>query len=190
MRSASDLNKFLFLDFYKTGKDFIIVDARNSYESNIGKFKNAVTPQMQNFRQWPLAVESLKDFKDKTIVTYCTGGIRCEKASAYLVEHGFKDVYQLDGGIVTFTKKYPDTYWQGGIFVFDERRVVEPNNDHKLKYISNCYFCGIPTAYYINCHNLDCDKIIVSCHKCKVENNYCCSEECRKSVNKRDKYYG
>jgi UPF0176 protein len=178
------------LDFYETGKDFIIVDARNSYESNIGKFKNAVTPAMQNFRQWPLAVESLKDFKNKTIVTYCTGGIRCEKASAYLVEQGFKDVYQLDGGIVTFTKKYPDTFWQGGVFVFDERRVVEPNNDHKLKYISNCYFCGTPTAYYINCHNLDCDKIIVSCHKCKVENNYCCSEECRKSTNKRDKYYG
>jgi UPF0176 protein len=178
------------LDFYETGKDFIIVDARNSYESNIGKFKNAVTPPMQNFRQWPLVVESLKDFKNKRIVTYCTGGIRCEKASAYLVEQGFEDVYQLDGGIVTFTKKYPDTFWQGGVFVFDERRVVEPNNDHKLKYVSNCYFCGTPTAYYINCHNLDCDKIIVSCHKCKVENNYCCSEECRKSTNKRDKYYG
>jgi UPF0176 protein len=177
-------------EFYKTGKDFIIVDARNNYESNIGKFKNAITPQIKNFRQWPSVAEDLKSFKNKTIVTYCTGGIRCEKASAFLVEQGFEDVYQLDGGIVTYTKKFPDTYWQGGVFVFDERRVVEPNQNQELKYISNCHFCGAPTAYYINCHNLDCDKIIVSCHKCKIENNYCCSEECRKSANKRDKYYG
>jgi UPF0176 protein len=177
-------------EFYKTGEDFIIVDVRNSYESKIGKFKDAVTPQMQNFRQWPSAVETLKEFKDKKIVTYCTGGIRCEKASAYLIEQGFKDVYQFEGGIVSFTKKYPDTYWFGGVFVFDERRIIEPNTNPALKYISNCYFCGTPAAYYINCHNLDCDKIIVSCHKCKIDNNYCCSDECRNASNKRNKYYG
>jgi len=189
-RGGKRLSAEGLFEFYKTGKDFIIVDARNSYESDIGKFRNALTPRIQNFRQWPEAAETLKDYKDKTIVTYCTGGIRCEKASAYLVEQGFKDVYQLEGGIVSYTKKYPDTFWQGGVFVFDERRVLEPNNDPELKYISNCYFCGQPTAYYINCHNLDCDKILVSCHKCKIENNYCCSEECRKSENKRDRFYG
>ncbi len=178
------------LEFYKSGKDFVIVDARNWYESRIGKFKNAITPQLKNFREWTKAVDELKKYKDKTVVTYCTGGIRCEKASAYMVEQGFKDVYQLDGGIVTYTKKFPDTYWQGGVFVFDERRVVEPNSDPKLKHVSNCHFCGTPTSYYINCHNLDCDKIIVSCHKCKVENDYCCSDTCRKSPNKRNKYYG
>ncbi|HEY7750971.1 MAG TPA: rhodanese-like domain-containing protein, partial [Ignavibacteriaceae bacterium] len=128
--------------------------------------------------------------KDKTIVTYCTGGIRCEKASAYLVERGFKDVYQLDGGIVNFTKKFPDTFWEGGIFVFDERRVVNPNVSEELKHIAKCYFCGNPTSYYINCHNVDCDKIIVSCHECKVENEYCCSDECRKSLNKRRVFHG
>ena len=132
----------------------------------------------------------LTDFKDKTVVTYCTGGIRCEKASAYLVEKGFKDVYQLDGGIVTYTKIFPDTYWEGGIFVFDERRVVNPNSDTKLKYVSNCYFCCEPTSYYINCHNLMCDKILVACHRCKKENDYCCSEECRNSPFKRDKFNG
>jgi UPF0176 protein len=88
------------------------------------------------------------------------------------------------------TKKFPDTFWEGSIFVFDERRVVEPNSKNELKYISSCHFCGEPTSYYINCHNLDCDKIIVSCHKCKVENDYCCSEECRNSPNKRNRYYG
>ncbi|MEO8398202.1 MAG: rhodanese-related sulfurtransferase [Ignavibacteriaceae bacterium] len=178
------------LKFYEEEKDFIIVDARNWYESKIGKFKNAVTPQMKNFREWPEVVESLKEYKDKTIVTYCTGGIRCEKASAFMVHQGFKDVYQLDGGIVSYTKKFPDTYWEGGIFVFDERRVVEPNTKNELKYISECFFCGEPTSYYINCHNLDCDKIIVSCHNCKVENDYSCSDECRASENKRNKYYG
>ncbi len=178
------------LELYESGKDFVIVDARNWYESKIGRFKNAIAPQIKNFRQWPEAVERLNDLKDKTIVTYCTGGIRCEKASAYMVEQGFKDVYQLDGGIVTYTKKFPDTYWEGGVFVFDERRVVEPNKSPELKHVANCYFCGTPTSYYINCHNLDCDKIIVSCHKCKVENDYCCSDDCRKSPNKRDKIYG
>ena len=178
------------LEFYESGKEFIIVDARNWYESKIGKFRNALTPQLKNFRQWPEAVESLKDFKDKTVVTYCTGGIRCEKASAYMVEKGFKDVYQLEGGIINFTKKFPDTYWEGGIFVFDERRVVEPNSKNELKYISSCYFCGEPASYYINCHNLDCDKIIVTCHKCKADNDYCCSQECRNAPNKRNRYYG
>lgn len=178
------------LEFYESGKEFVIVDARNWYESKIGRFKNAIAPPIKNFREWPDAVEQLKYLKDKTIVTYCTGGIRCEKASAYMVEQGFKDVYQLDGGIVTYTKKFPDTYWEGGVFVFDERRVVEPNNIPELKHGANCYFCGTPTSYYINCHNLDCDKIIVSCHKCKVENDYCCSDECRKAPNKRNKYYG
>jgi UPF0176 protein len=178
------------LEFYESGKEFIIVDARNWYESKIGKFKNAVTPQLKNFRQWPEAVEKLKEYKDKTVVTYCTGGIRCEKASAYMVEQGFKDVYQLDGGIVTYAKQFPNTFWEGGVFVFDERRVVEPNTDKKLKYVSSCYYCGEQTSYYINCHNQDCDKIIVTCHKCKIENEYCCSDECRNSKNKRNRYFG
>ncbi len=180
----------MLLEFYETGKDFIIVDARNGYESMIGRFKSAITPQMKNFRDWPKAVEELKEHKQKTVVTYCTGGIRCEKASAYLVEQGFEDVYQLEGGIVSFAKKFPDTYWEGGIFVFDERRVVEPNSRPDLKSGSKCFFCGKPTSYYINCHNTDCDKIIVTCHECKIENEYCCSDECRKSENKRDRYYG
>ena len=178
------------LQLYQNKKDFVIVDARNWYESKIGKFKNAITPPMKNFREWKNVVDvDLKDYKNQTIVTYCTGGIRCEKASAYMVENGFKDVYQLDGGIVNFIKKFPDTYWEGGMFVFDERRVVEPNSKEELKHIAQCHFCGKPTSYYINCHNQDCDKIIVSCHNCKLENDYCCSEECRKSTNKRKRYH-
>ncbi len=178
------------LKFYEEGKDFVIVDARNWYESKIGKFKNAITPQITHFREWPKVVESLEPYKDKTIVTYCTGGIRCEKASAYMREKGFNNVFQIDGGILNFIQQFPDTYWEGGMFVFDDRKVFEPNSKEELKYIANCQFCGGPTSYYINCHNLDCDKIIICCHDCKVENEYCCSEECRKSSNKRKIFYG
>ncbi len=177
--------------FYEEQKDFVIVDARNWYESKIGKFRNAITPPMKNFREWKKVVdEDLKKYKDKTVVTYCTGGIRCEKASAYMIEQGFKDVYQLDGGIFNYIKKFPDTHWQGGMFVFDERRVVNPNSNEELKHIAECHFCGKPISYYINCHNLDCDRIIVSCHECKVENDYCCSVECRRSPNRRNVYHG
>jgi UPF0176 protein len=179
------------LQLYKEGKDFVIVDARNWYESKIGKFKNAITPPMKNFREWKKVVdEDLKEYKNKTVVTYCTGGIRCEKASAYMVERGFNDVYQLNGGIVNFINQFPDTYWEGGMFVFDERRVVNPNSKEELKHIAQCHFCGKPTSYYINCHNVDCDKIIVSCHECKVEQDYCCSDKCRASENKRKVFHG
>lgn len=179
------------INFYEEEKEFVIVDARNWYESKIGKFKNAITPQIKNFRQWKKVVdEDLHYLKNKTVVTYCTGGIRCEKASAYMIEKGFEDVYQLDGGIFTFIKKFPDTYWEGGMFVFDERRVVIPNTKDELKHIAECYFCGKPASYYINCHNVNCDKIIISCHECKLENEYCCSDECRKGENKRIVYHG
>jgi UPF0176 protein len=188
--TAPKLTPEQLLKFYEDGKDFVIVDARNWYESKIGRFKNAITPQITHFREWPKVVESLSEYKNKTIITYCTGGIRCEKASAYMREQGFKDVYQIDGGILNYIQKFPDTYWEGGMFVFDDRRVFEPNTKEELKYIANCYFCGQPTAYHINCHNLDCDKIIVCCHDCKTENEYCCSDECRKSKNKRKEYHG
>jgi UPF0176 protein len=105
-------------------------------------------------------------------------------------EAGFENVYQLEGGILNYIRKYPDTYWEGGMFVFDDRKVVEPNTKEELKHIAKCEFCGEPTSYYINCHNIDCDKIIVVCHNCKVDNDYCCSDECRSAENRRDKYYG
>lgn len=124
------------------------------------------------------------------MVTYCTGGIRCEKASAYLVENGFKDIYQLDGGIFNFVKKFPNTYWEGGMFVFDESRVINLNTKEELKHIAQSFFVGNQPPNYINCHNVDCDKIIVSCHECKVENDYCSSDECRASKNKRKVYHG
>jgi UPF0176 protein len=189
-RGGKRLSPEALLKFYEEGKDFLIIDARNWYESKIGRFKNAFAPDITHFREWPKVVESLKHYKDKTVVTYCTGGIRCEKASAYMVEQGFKDVYQLDGGIISYINKYPDTYWEGSMFVFDDRKVVEPNTKEELKYIAQCEFCRKPTSYYINCHNIDCDKILIICHDCKVEKEYCCSVDCMNAQNKREKYYG
>lgn len=189
-KGGKRLKPEMLKEFYENGEEFVIIDARNKYESEIGKFKNALTPDLETFRDWKNIISEIEDFKNKTVVTYCTGGIRCEKASAYLVENGFKNVFQLDGGIVTYTKKFPDTYWEGSIFVFDERRIVEPNSKEELKHIAECYYCGRPTSYYINCHNYDCNKLLVSCHKCKVENDYCCSDNCRESANKRERYHG
>ncbi|MBK7632517.1 MAG: rhodanese-related sulfurtransferase [Ignavibacteriales bacterium] len=188
--TAPKLTPEQLLNFYESKKDFVIVDARNWYESKIGKFKNAITPHVTHFREWPQVVESLKEFKDKTVITYCTGGIRCEKASAYMREQGFKDVYQMDGGILNYILKFPDTYWEGGMFVFDERKVFEPNTKEELKYTATCHFCNKPTSYHINCHNVLCDKIIVCCHDCKIEKEYCCSDECRSSINRRKNYNG
>jgi len=175
---------------YENNEDFIIVDARNDYEFKIGHFKNALKPNVTNFREWPRFVEELKDYKDKKVVAYCTGGIRCEKATAYMVQAGFKDVYQLEGGIVSYTKKFPDQNWEGSIFVFDERRIISPNSRESLKHTAECYYCGKPASYYINCHNQNCDKLMITCNNCKEENGYCCSEECRNSPNKRKIYHG
>ncbi len=189
-KTAKRLKPEELLEFYERRKDFVIVDARNDYESEIGRFKNSIIPKMETFRDWPKIVKELEGLKNKTIVTYCTGGIRCEKASAYLVENGFGDVYQLEGGIWNFINKYPDTYWEGSVFVFDERRIVTPNAKEKIKHIGKCYYCGKLTSYYINCHNQDCDKLLLTCNECKVENDYCCSDECRQSSNKRKIYHG
>ncbi len=177
-------------NLYENHRDFIIIDARNEYESKIGKFKNAITPTMDTFRDWQKIVNELEPFKEKTIVTYCTGGIRCEKASAYLVEKGFKNVYQVDGGIWNYVNKYPDKFWEGSVFVFDERRIVTPNTQENIKHIGECFYCGKASSYYINCHNQECDKMLVTCDECKIENEYCCSAECRSAVNKRKRFHG
>lgn len=189
-KTAKRISPEELLGFYKTGKDFVIIDARNSYESKIGKFKNALTPQMDTFRDWPEAVNKLESLKDKTVITYCTGGIRCEKASALLVEKGFRDVYQLNGGIWNYINQYPDTFWEGSVFVFDERRIVTPNSNEEIKHIGECYYCGKLASYYINCHNQNCDKLLVTCDQCKSANDYCCSDSCRQSSNKRNGYHG
>ena len=156
-------------ELLQTDPDVVIVDARNNYESKIGKFKNAITPDIDNFRDWPKAVEDLEQFKDKKVVTYCTGGIRCEKASAYLRQQGFKNVYQLHGGIIKYIEKHNEGF-DGHCYVFDKRISVKANDN----IISVCEHCGIKTARYINCIDDICHRQFVCCETCDEKNqSYC-----------------
>lgn len=164
------------LDMYSSGKDFLIIDTRNKYESDVGKFKNAVTLDIDSFREFPEAIGEFEDLKDRTIVTYCTGGIRCEKATAYMVSRGFTDVYQLKDGIINFCQKHPDTVWEGKCFVFDQRLIsdVESGGDC----IAECIRCGGASDRYQNCANVPCDELVILCEGCSEAFRGTCSDEC------------
>ena len=159
--------------------DVIIVDMRNHYESEVGHFENAILPDVVNFReQLPHVAEMLKDQKDKPVVMYCTGGIRCEKASAYMLYRGFKEVYQLEGGIIHYANQVKDkglkNKFHGKNFVFDERLGESISNE----IISKCHQCGELSDTHTNCANVACNLLFIQCDKCKAETHNCCSEEC------------
>ncbi len=170
-------------EMYDNKEEFIILDARNDYEYKIGRFKNAIHLGIKNFRDFPSALERIENLKDKKIVTYCTGGIRCEKASSYMKERGFRNVMQLKDGILAFGKKFPDTVWEGKCFVFDKRLVQSINSNENT--ISECFICSAPSDLYRNCRNLDCDRLFISCLNCQKELNGCCSKECLTEFRKR-----
>ena len=164
-------------ELYDKKEDFIILDARNDYESKIGKFHNAITPKLEVFRDFRKVAKKLSKHKDKKIVMYCTGGIRCEKASAYMKEQGYKKVYHLKDGILNYIEQYPDTYFEGRCFVFDNRLSV-PSGD-KTEDIALCEFCHIPCGRYINCANMKCDKLFICCNECDNTWEGTCSKSCR-----------
>jgi len=165
-------------------EDVVLVDMRNDYESKIGKFRNAVTLPMRSFRELPKAVKEIENLKDKRIVVYCTGGIRCEKASAYLNEIGFKDVSQIKGGILKYGEEFPDTYWEGKCFVFDDRLAVKINK-FNTEPLTECTWCNKKCDDYVNCHNLNCDKLFVCCEECKEIHNNSCRHECEIAPKRR-----
>ena len=125
-------------------EDVVVIDTRNTYESNIGKFKNALTPAIDNFQEFPAAVRAASIPKDKTVMMYCTGGIRCEKAIFSMEAQGYQNVYQLEGGILAYLEQFPEDAFEGECFVFDERVAVDqqlqPSSTYKL-----CSECGDPT---------------------------------------------
>ena len=164
------------LALYQSGEDFIILDTRNSYESDVGRFRNAVTLPIDSFREFPEALEALRDKKYRKIVTYCTGGIRCEKATAYMTGSGFTDVCQLKDGIISFCQQYPDTVWEGKCFVFDDRLLSDVEAEGQV--ISRCALCGESSDRYQNCRNPVCDDLVILCLKCSEGNEGCCSREC------------
>lgn len=172
-----------FLEIYENmeknkdeNNEIIILDARNYYEYDLGRFKNAINPNIKTFREFPDFVESFKENKDKKVVIYCTGGIRCEKASAYMSERGFSNVYQLEGGIINFCQQFPNTIWEGKCFVFDKRLMTDLNQ--KNKPITKCKNCGEICDLYKNCKNVYCDKLVIICAKCQEKLHGCCSKKC------------
>jgi UPF0176 protein len=158
----------------------IVVDFRNHYESEIGHFKGAITPDVETFREsLPIINEQLKDFKeDKNLVMYCTGGIRCEKASAYFKHQGFKKVFQLEGGIINYAKQIKEegleSKFIGKNFVFDHRLGERITND----IVSQCHQCGKPCDNHTNCENEGCHLLFIQCDECKAVMENCCSTEC------------
>ena len=165
------------LNSWIKNRETVLVDVRNGYENKIGKFAGAVTLGIENFRNFPGAIELLKKYRNRKIVTYCTGGIRCEKASALLKEKGFKSVYQLQDGILNYSAQYPDAHFKGRCFVFDFRLSVPTGTrDEKL---SRCELCHAPSHEYLNCVNNACDRLFISCGECRKGLGGACSKKCR-----------
>lgn len=150
------------------GKDVVFFDGRNAHEAAIGKFKNAVVPDTHTSRDFIRELESGKydDLKDKPVVTYCTGGIRCEILSALMKNRGFNEVYQIDGGIVKYGESFGDDgLWEGSLRVFDDRMTVD-FSDHAVT-IGSCSHCDGPTNNYENCANPQCNDLVLICLHCK-----------------------
>ena len=180
-------NKGIHVDAIKfnqllNDKNTICVDMRNHYESEIGHFQNAIKPDVDTFREsLPIIEKDLSKYKeDKNLLMYCTGGIRCEKASAYFKYKGFKKVYQLEGGIIEYArqvkKRNLENKFIGKNFVFDERRGERISEE----IIAQCHQCGKPCDTHINCINEACHLLFIQCKSCGDKMNHCCSESCKK----------
>ena len=164
-------------EFMEKHPDVTVLDARNNYESAVGKFKNAITPDIDSFKDIKPELEKLD--KDKTLITYCTGDIRCEYLSAYMKHKGFKDVYHLDGGIVKYGQAFKDDgYWDGSCYVFDKRNTVQFSEN--AEDIGSCVFCQNKTSHYRNCANSFCNERQLVCQNCTERET--CSQVCARKI--------
>jgi Predicted sulfurtransferase len=176
--------------FYKEmqEKDTILIDARNNYETQIGHFKNAILPDIKTFRDLPEWIEkNLSAYKGKKVLTYCTGGIRCEKFSGYLLRAGFKDVGQLDGGIVQYGKDpgVRGRMYEGKCYVFDQRISVPVNRTDEDVVVGHCHHCGKSCDRIVNCANPECNKQYICCEACEKKYHRSCCDTCRKHPRNR-----
>lgn len=161
----------------------IVIDMRNHYEFEVGHFEKAIEIPSDTFReQLPMAAEMMKHNKDKNIIMYCTGGIRCEKASAYMLHHGFKNVFHLEGGIINYANKIKEenltSQFKGKNFVFDDRLGEKITED----IIAKCHQCGAPCDTHTNCKNDGCHLLFIQCEACAEKYAGCCSEPCTEIV--------
>jgi UPF0176 protein len=158
-----------FHELFEKKEDMVVVDMRNNYEYAVGHFKGAIQPNTVRFFELPKKIKNLKIDKKKKIVTYCTGGIRCEKATALLAEEGFTNVYQLEGGIVKYLEKYPDGYFIGKNFVFDGRMVTNTDTKSGSKVLAKCAHCKKASDRYIDCAKPDCHQLFICCKACEKQ---------------------
>jgi UPF0176 protein len=152
------------------GDEVVFFDGRNAFEAKIGKFKNAIVPDVETSHDFVAELESGKydHLKDKPIVTYCTGGIRCEILSAVMMNRGFKEVYQMQGGIVRYGETFRDKgMWEGSLYIFDERMTMDFSDEAKV--IGECEGCGSATNEFRNCQNLGCKDLVLLCDECSVK---------------------
>lgn len=170
-------------DFYEMmqREDVVILDGRTGYEYDLGHFRGSIRPEVDSFKEFPDWIrENMSDLKDKPILTYCTGGIRCELLSGYMMKEGFGQVYQLDGGIVSYGKdpEVQGKLFDGKCYVFDERTSVQINHTDEDIIVGRCHHCGEPADEYINCANDACHIQHLSCESCQTLHSGHCSDEC------------
>jgi UPF0176 protein len=168
----------------KQQEDVVLLDVRSNYEHSVGKFKNALTLDIENFRDFPEKVQELEHLKDKKIITYCTGGIKCEKASAFLLEKGFENVYQLHGGIIKYGLEAGGEDFEGKCYVFDNRIVVDINKVNPVT-LSRCFICNTECDRMINCANPVCNNHVPVCEHCGWEMEGACTPACKQHPEKR-----
>ncbi|WP_161975875.1 oxygen-dependent tRNA uridine(34) hydroxylase TrhO [Tengunoibacter tsumagoiensis] len=168
-------------EWYESGKKFYLVDMRNDYEHKSGHFENAILPELENFRDLPKVLPQLQQLTDAPVVTVCTGGVRCEKATGFLVKHGMQDVYQLQDGIVTYMEKYPNQHFKGKLYVFDDRVLMGFDTDspqHEI--VGRCSVCQKPSEQYVNCTNDECHRHLICCEEClSTRTPFTCPQGCR-----------
>lgn len=179
------------LEFRKLLDDpnVVVIDGRNDYEFDLGHFRGAIRPDFETFKQAPEWLEANLKNKKQPILTYCTGGIRCEKLSAYLLDQGFENVYQLHGGIVEYGRdpEVQGDLFDGACFVFDDRIAVPVNRTESATIVGRCHHCGEPSESYVNCANVLCNLLYLCCPKCEAATERSCSEACRQALGRRPK---
>lgn len=170
---------------YLQREDVIVLDGRSDYEYDLGHFRNAIRPDAKTFKEFPEWLrDNMEQYKDKPIITYCTGGIRCEKLTGVMMSEGFKDVYQLEGGIVTYGKdeEVKGRLFDGKCYVFDERISVTINRTDEDIVVGKCYHCEAPADTYINCADDSCHRQHIVCPDCEESQHGFCSTECEEHV--------
>ncbi len=167
-------------EMLESDEEHVLIDVRNQYEWEVGRFKGAELPKHDTFREFPAYAKALRDRVDASktpVMMYCTGGIRCELYSALLKEEGFDQVYQLDGGVINYGHEEKGEHWEGKLFVFDDRLTTEVGES--CGSISICHSCGESTERYVNCANMDCNQLFLVCESCLHKEKGCCQEKCQ-----------